>query len=74
MRTEAAAHLLDGTDLPLPAVAARVGLGSTETLRQAFIARYAVTPSAYRATRRRARDGSPRRTRRSSGVPNRALQ
>jgi transcriptional regulator GlxA family with amidase domain len=48
-RTEAAAHLLVSTDLPLPAVADRCGFGSAETLRQSFVDRYGVPPSAYRA-------------------------
>jgi transcriptional regulator GlxA family with amidase domain len=48
VRTEAAAHLLVSTGLPLTAVARRCGLGSTETLRQAFLDRYAVPPSRYR--------------------------
>ncbi|MEV4627292.1 GlxA family transcriptional regulator [Micromonospora sp. NPDC049523] len=48
VRTEAAAQLLVSTGLPLTAVARRCGLGSTETLRQAFLDRYAVPPSRYR--------------------------
>ena len=47
-RTEAAAHLLATTDLPLPRVAARCGFGSTETLRTAFLRAYGTTPSAHR--------------------------
>jgi transcriptional regulator GlxA family with amidase domain len=39
VRTEAAAHLLAATDLPVAGVAARCGFGSAETLRQAFVAR-----------------------------------
>ncbi|MFF0308571.1 GlxA family transcriptional regulator [Streptosporangium sp. NPDC004379] len=50
-RTEAAAHLLTSTSLPVAAVAARCGFGTAETLRQAFVARYGVSPSGYRATR-----------------------
>ncbi|MFI6520570.1 GlxA family transcriptional regulator [Spirillospora sp. NPDC050679] len=49
-RTEAAAHLLVTTTLPLGAVAVRCGFGTAETLRQAFVARYGVPPSRYRAT------------------------
>lgn len=49
-RTEAAAHLLVSTPLPLEGVAARCGFGSAETLRQAFVRRYGVAPSRYRAT------------------------
>jgi transcriptional regulator GlxA family with amidase domain len=48
VRTEAAAQLLVSTGLPLTAVARQCGLGSTETLRQAFLDRYAVPPSRYR--------------------------
>ncbi|MFD8077932.1 GlxA family transcriptional regulator [Streptomyces sp. NPDC059718] len=52
-RTEAAAHLLSSTVLPLAGVAARCGFGSTETLRQAFTSRYGISPSRYRATQTR---------------------
>ena len=49
-RTEAAAaHLLASTSLPLAAVAVRCGFGSAETLRQAFVSRYGIPPSRYRA-------------------------
>ncbi|MFC3505270.1 GlxA family transcriptional regulator [Micromonospora krabiensis] len=51
-RTEAAAHLLVSTTLPLAAVARRCGFGSTESLRQAFLAYHAVPPSRFRAERR----------------------
>ena len=49
-RTEAAAKRLASTELPMERVAARCGFGSTETLRQAFIARYGISPSRYRET------------------------
>ncbi|MET7552005.1 helix-turn-helix domain-containing protein [Streptomyces sp. NPDC005479] len=49
-RTEAAAHLLASTALPLSGVPKRCGFGSTETLRQAFTSRYGISPSRYRAT------------------------
>lgn len=52
VRTEAAAHLLTSTVLPLAVVARRCGFGSTESLRQAFLARHAVPPSRFRAERR----------------------
>ncbi|MGW4460794.1 GlxA family transcriptional regulator [Micromonospora sp. NPDC004704] len=55
VRTEAAAQLLVSTGLPLAAVARRCGLGSTETLRQAFLDRYAVPPSRYRLAHMSAR-------------------
>jgi transcriptional regulator GlxA family with amidase domain len=48
VRTEAAAHLLVSTSLPMSAVARRCGFGSTESLRQAFLDRYGVPPSQYR--------------------------
>ncbi|KGN31311.1 AraC family transcriptional regulator [Knoellia sinensis KCTC 19936] len=49
-RVEAAAHLLTSTRLTVEAVTTRCGLGTVETLRQAFHARYGVSPSHYRAT------------------------
>jgi transcriptional regulator GlxA family with amidase domain len=52
-RTEAAAHLLASTDLPMVSVAARCGFGTAETLRQAFVERYGLPPSRYRQTQRR---------------------
>jgi len=48
VRTEAAEHLLVSTQLPLTTVARRCGFGSTESLRQAFLDRYALPPSQYR--------------------------
>ncbi|MFD7624852.1 GlxA family transcriptional regulator [Streptomyces sp. NPDC059851] len=51
-RTEAAAHLLASTALPLASVAARCGFGSAETLRQAFTAHYGIPPSRYRDAHR----------------------
>jgi transcriptional regulator GlxA family with amidase domain len=66
VRTEAAAHLLITTRLPLTAVARRCGFGSTETLRQAFRDHYATSPSIYRTLQRRRGDhaelSSPART------------
>ncbi|MFC7496436.1 MULTISPECIES: GlxA family transcriptional regulator [unclassified Nocardioides] len=49
-RTEAAAHLLTGTDLTVRAIAGRCGFGTVESLRQAFVGTYGVSPSHYRAT------------------------
>ncbi|GAA0424309.1 AraC family transcriptional regulator [Acrocarpospora corrugata] len=49
-RTEAAAHLLAATSLPLASIAARCGFGTAETLRQAFLGRYGIPPSRYRLT------------------------
>lgn len=54
VRTEAAAHLLVSSRLPLPAVAARCGFGSADALRQAFVERYGISPSGYRAAYRSA--------------------
>ncbi len=47
-RTEAAAHLVRGSELPLTAVARRCGFGSAETLRQAFLDHYGVTGDTLR--------------------------
>lgn len=52
-RVEAAAHLLTSTRLTLETITARCGLGSVETLRQSFHARYGVSPSHYRSTQSR---------------------
>ncbi|QGN32227.1 GlxA family transcriptional regulator [Microlunatus sp. Gsoil 973] len=49
-RTEAAAHLLTGTDLTIETIAARCGFGTSETLRQSFQTQYGVSPSHYRNT------------------------
>ncbi|MFF9839195.1 GlxA family transcriptional regulator [Streptomyces sp. NPDC013740] len=51
-RTEAAAHMLASTTLPMAGVAARCGFGSAEALRQAFTQRYGIAPSRYRAAMR----------------------
>lgn len=53
IRVEGAAQLLRTTDLPLSAVAHRCGLASAEALRQAFVARYGIAPSRFRATQSR---------------------
>ena len=47
-RTEAAAHLVRGSALPLSAVARRCGFASAETLRQAFLSHYGSTGDAIR--------------------------
>ncbi|KRC64319.1 AraC family transcriptional regulator [Aeromicrobium sp. Root236] len=49
-RTEAAAHLLTGSDLSVQTVATRCGFGTVESLRQAFWATYGVSPTHYRMT------------------------
>ncbi|GIH66761.1 MULTISPECIES: GlxA family transcriptional regulator [Microbispora] len=50
-RTEAAAHLLVSTSLPMAAIAARCGFGTTESLRQSFLDRYGIPPARYRLTK-----------------------
>ncbi|GGM18002.1 GlxA family transcriptional regulator [Micromonospora yangpuensis] len=52
VRLEAAAHLLASSRLPLARIADRCGFASAEALRQAFVDRYGVTPSGYRASYR----------------------
>ncbi|MBT2225181.1 GlxA family transcriptional regulator [Nonomuraea sp. NEAU-A123] len=50
-RTEAAAQLLTSSSLSAAEVAARCGFGSAESLRQAFVAQYGLSPSQYRRNR-----------------------
>lgn len=50
IRTEAAAHLLTGTDLQVASIATQCGFRSAETLRLAFTTAYGVSPSHFRAT------------------------
>ncbi|MEV6629934.1 helix-turn-helix domain-containing protein [Actinoplanes sp. NPDC051470] len=60
-RTEAAAHLLTSTDLPVAAVARRCGFHTGESLRQAFLLEHGMPPSRYRnvsAQENRNPDGS----------------
>ncbi|MEC3976728.1 GlxA family transcriptional regulator [Amycolatopsis sp. H20-H5] len=52
-RTENAARLLAGTELPLASIARRCGFGSTETLRQAFLDHFDTPPSSYRRVHQR---------------------
>jgi transcriptional regulator GlxA family with amidase domain len=59
-RTAAAAHLVLTTSLPLPGVATRCGFGSAETLRLAFVRRYGIPPSRYRAVHHSSRSATPR--------------
>ncbi|GAA4214679.1 GlxA family transcriptional regulator [Actinocatenispora rupis] len=47
-RVAAARTLLEETDLPVDAVATRVGLSSAVNLRRRFLARVGTTPGAYR--------------------------
>jgi len=53
VRTEAAAHLLVTTRLPVSSIATRCGFGTPETLRQAFTTRYGISPARYRQTQTR---------------------
>lgn len=48
IRLEIAAALTSTTDLPFSQIARRCGFKSAETLRQAFVARYGVSPRAFR--------------------------
>ncbi len=57
VRTEAAAQLLATSGAPVAVVARRCGFGSTESLRQAFLGRYDVTPSRYRREQTMAASG-----------------
>ena len=63
-RTEAAARLLASTSLSVSEVAQECGFGTAETLRQAFIQRFGVSPSRYRDAYASAeeRDGAELRT------------
>lgn len=53
-RLELAARLVASSDLPLSQVAKRCGFSSAEALRQAFTARYGVSPRSFRQTQSRA--------------------
>jgi transcriptional regulator GlxA family with amidase domain len=48
VRLEIAAHLIATTELAMSQVARRCGFGSAETLRQAFVVQYGVSPRAFR--------------------------
>jgi transcriptional regulator GlxA family with amidase domain len=50
VRLEIAARMLASTSLPLPQIARACGFSSAETLRQAFVASYHITPSLFRST------------------------
>ncbi|MDN5854118.1 MAG: DJ-1/PfpI family protein [Actinomycetia bacterium] len=50
IRLEAAGRLLATTDLPLSQLARRCGFSTAEALRQAFVGRYGISPSRFRAT------------------------
>jgi transcriptional regulator GlxA family with amidase domain len=70
VRLELAARMLASTVLPLPQVARACGFSSAETLRQAFVAGYHITPSLFRATHSGIkRDTLPRKSDVSDQVP-----
>lgn len=50
IRLEIAARLSATTDLPLSQIARRCGFSSAESLRQAFVARFGVSPRTFRQT------------------------
>lgn len=50
IRLETVAGLLTSTELPMSQVARRSGFSSAETMRQAFVNRYGITPSRFRST------------------------
>jgi transcriptional regulator GlxA family with amidase domain len=60
VRLELAARMLASTALPLPQVARACGFSSAETLRQAFVAKYRITPSLFRATQSKAEPLPPK--------------
>jgi AraC family transcriptional activator FtrA len=58
-RVAEAQRLLEGTDLPVDAVAARSGFGTAAALRQHFARAVATSPTAYRRTFRASPAGVP---------------
>lgn len=50
IRLEIAARMIATTDLPMPQLARRCGFGSAESLRQAFVAKFGVSPRLFRRT------------------------
>lgn len=72
VRVETARRLLEETNEPLEAVCAQSGLGTTESMRRAFLARIGISPGRYRERFSRspspapARKGASRRRRRKS--------
>ncbi|MFD0688064.1 GlxA family transcriptional regulator [Actinomadura fibrosa] len=67
-RIAAAQELLESSDLPLDAVAQRVGLSSATNLRRRFLRALGTTPGAYRRTFR-AEPQAPPRGGRGIGIP-----
>jgi transcriptional regulator GlxA family with amidase domain len=60
IRLEIAARLTATTDLPLSQVAQRCGFSSGESLRQAFVAKFDVSPRTFRQTQVRSLPSSDR--------------
>lgn len=58
IRLELAARLVTSTDLTMSQIARRCGFASAESLRQAFVTRYGVSPRALRATHARSAVGA----------------
>jgi transcriptional regulator GlxA family with amidase domain len=50
IRLEIAARMAATTDLPMSQLARRCGFGSAESLRQAFVAKFGVSPRTFRRT------------------------
>ncbi|HYJ70424.1 MAG TPA: GlxA family transcriptional regulator [Nocardioidaceae bacterium] len=50
VRLEIAARMAATTDLPMSQLARRCGFGSAESLRQAFVAKFGVSPRTFRRT------------------------
>jgi transcriptional regulator GlxA family with amidase domain len=61
IRLEIAARLTSTTDLPLSQIARRCGFGSAESLRQAFVTAFGISPRAFRQTHAR-RHSAPTRS------------
>ncbi|GAA4419366.1 DJ-1/PfpI family protein [Georgenia halophila] len=57
IRLELAAKLASSTDLSMSQIARRCGFGSAESMRQAFVARYGVSPRTLRSTHARSLAG-----------------
>ncbi len=68
IRLEIAARLTATTDLPLSQVARRCGFSSGESLRQAFVAKFGVSPRAFRQTHTRSSGPAPETVAGGSGT------
>jgi len=68
IRLEIAARLTATTDLPLSQVARRCGFSSGESLRQAFVAKFGVSPRAFRQTHTRSTASAPESAAGGSGT------